>query len=125
MQGLFFERGIIDFLLVTCFLGGGAAYLTGRAIAITWKPIVYLVIYLFLLACAVRFIHYALFDGTLIHDENGNISFHFFLVDLVILLAFGGIGFQITRARQMAGQYSWLYQRSGPMSWRLRRDAGG
>ena len=27
MQALFIERGIIDFLLVTCFLGGGAAYL--------------------------------------------------------------------------------------------------
>ena len=117
MQGLIFERGIIDFLLVTCFLGGGAAYLTGRAVAITWRPTVYLVIYLFLLACAVRFVHYALFEGTLL-------SFHFFLVDAVILMVLGAIGFRITRARQMTGQYSWLYQRSGPMSWRLRQGGG-
>jgi hypothetical protein len=118
MQGFIFERGIVDFLLVTCFLGGGAAYLTGRAVAVTWRPIVYLVLYLFLLACAVRFIHYALFEGTLL-------SLQYFLVDAVILLALGGLGFQVTRARQMAGQYSWIYQRSGPMSWRLRRDSGG
>ena len=117
MQALFIERGIIDFLLVTCFLGGGAAYLTGRAVAITWRPIGYLVLYLFLLACAVRFIHYALFEGTLLSPQ-------YFLVDAVVLLALGGIGFQVTRARQMAGQYSWIYQRSGPMSWRLKRDSG-
>ena len=117
MQGLIFERGIVDFLFVTCFLGGGAAYLTGRAVAITWRPIPYLLVCLFLLACAVRFVHYALFEGTLI-------SLHYFLVDAVVLLALGGLGFRITRARQMAGQYSWIYQRSGPMSWRLRRDVG-
>ena len=113
MQGLIFERGTIDFLLVTCFLGGGAAYLTGRAVAITWRPLVNLGIYLFLLACAVRFVHYALFEGTLL-------SLHYFLVDAVVLVVLGAIGFRITRAHQMTGQYSWLYQRSGPMSWRVR-----
>ena len=118
MQGLIFEKGLVDFLLVTCFLGGGAAYLTGRAVAVAWRPIVYLVVYLFLLACGVRFIHYALFEGTLL-------SFQYFLVDAVVLLALGGLGFQMTRARQMAGQYSWIYERSGPMSWRLRSDSSG
>ncbi|HET7715363.1 MAG TPA: hypothetical protein VFK86_07025 [Bauldia sp.] len=118
MQGLIFERGIADFLLVTLFLGGGAAYLTGRAVAINWRPIVYLVIYLFLLTGAVRFIHFALFEGTLL-------SLHFFIVDVVVLLVLGGLGFQITRARQMARQYSWIYERAGPISWRLRRDSGG
>jgi hypothetical protein len=117
MQGFLFERGIVDFLLVTCFLGGGAAYLTGRAVAITWRPLAYLAIYLFLLACAVRFVHYALFEGTLL-------SIHYFLIDAVVLLALGALGFRITRAGQMSGQYSWIYQRSGPMSWRLRRDVG-
>jgi len=113
MQGLIFERGIIDFLLITCFLGGGAAYLTGRAVALTWRPVVYLVVYLFLLTCAVRFIHYALFEGTLL-------SVYFFVVDAVVLLALGWLGFRMTRAGQMAGQYSWLYRRSSPLSWRLK-----
>jgi hypothetical protein len=118
MQGIIFEQGIVDFVLVTCFLGGGAAYLTGRAVALTWRPIGYLLLYLFLLACAVRFIHYALFEGTLL-------SLHYFLVDAVVLLALGGFGFRATRARQMVGQYSWIYERSGPVLWRLRRESGG
>ena len=113
MQGMIFERGIIDFLLVTCFLGGGAAFLTGRAVALTWRPIIYLVLYLVLLACAVRFVHYALFEGTLV-------TLQFLLVDAVVLFALGWFGFQSTRAAQMAGQYSWLYRRTGPVSWRLR-----
>lgn len=113
MQALIIERNIVDFLLVSCFLGGGAAFLTGRAVALTWKPIVYLLVYLLLLACGVRFIHYALFEGTLL-------SPHYFLVDAVILLAFGWLGFRMTRARQMAGQYSWLYKSAGPLSWRLK-----
>jgi hypothetical protein len=113
MQELIIERNIVDFLLVSCFLGGGAAFLTGRAVALTWRPIIYLLVYLLLLACGVRFIHYALFEGTLL-------SAHYFLVDAVILLAFGWLGCRMTRARQMAGQYSWLYQRSSPLSWRLK-----
>ena len=113
MHGFIFERGIIDFVLITCILGGGAAFLTGRAVAITWRPIFYLLLYLLLLTCAVRFIHYALFEGTLL-------SLHFFLVDLVVLLFLGWLGFRMTRARQMAGQYSWLYTRSSPLSWRLK-----
>ncbi|MCB1499443.1 MAG: hypothetical protein KDK07_06585 [Bauldia sp.] len=116
MQGLVFERGIIDFLLVTCFLGGGAAFLTGRAVAVTWRPIGYLLLYLLLLACAVRFVHYALFDGTLL-------SLQYFAVDAVILLFLGWLGFQTTRAGQMAGQYSWIFQRSGPLSWRSRQKS--
>ena len=113
MQGVIFERGIIDFLLVTVLprrrrrlshRPGGRARPGGRSATSS--------LYLFLLACAVRFIHYALFEGTLL-------SLQYFLVDVVVLLALGGLGFQVTRARQMAGQYSWLYERTGPLSWRL------
>ena len=118
MQGLLWERGIVDFLLVTVFLGGGAAYLTGRAVALTWRPIGFLIAYLFLLTGAVRFIHFALFEGTLT-------SLQYFLVDVVVLLGFGWLGYQVTRARQMVGQYTWLYERAGPVSWRPRRGAAG
>ena len=30
----------------------------------------------------------------------------------------------MTRARQMARQYPWLYERTGPFSWRERKPAG-
>jgi len=59
----------------------------------------------------VRFIHYALFGGTLL-------SAHYYLVDAAVLLIIGSIGFRRTRARQMARQYPWHYERLGPLTWR-------
>ena len=35
---LYEEDYFISFLLITVFLGGGAAWLSGRAIAQTWRP---------------------------------------------------------------------------------------
>lgn len=112
--GLLWEVSLGDFLLVTVFLGGGGAFLTGRAVALTWLPIVQLIGYVLLLTAATRFIHYALFGGTLL-------SLHFYCVDFVILMAFAALGHRLARVRQMIGQYSWLYRRTGVVSWR-RRD---
>ena len=115
-MGIVYQTNIIDFLLVTVFLGGGAAYLVGRAMASTWAPILLLVVYTALLSAAVRFIHYALFHGTLL-------SLHYFAVDVVILGILAALGYRITRAGQMTTQYGWLYRRSGPLSWRRRSPA--
>ena len=66
-QGLFYEEGSFGvFLLVTVILGGGAAALAGRAIALTWRPWWQIVAYMLILGGAVRFIHFALFGGTLL-----------------------------------------------------------
>ena len=116
-MGLIYQTNIIDFLLVTVFLGGGAAYLVGRAMAFIWAPRPLLVVYTFLLTAAVRFIHYALFHGTLL-------SLHYFAVDVIILGVLAAFGYRITRAGQMASQYGWLYRRTGPLSWRRRPPAG-
>ncbi|MCB1496641.1 MAG: hypothetical protein KDJ86_12695 [Bauldia sp.] len=116
-MGIIWEVSLGDFLLVTLFLGGGAAYLTGRAAAGTWRQYPKLVIYLLLLGAAVRFIHYALFGGTLLSPQ-------FYAVDFVVLLILGSIGYRVTRAGQMTSQYGWLYERSGPFSWRSRPPAG-
>ncbi len=115
-MGILYQTNVIDFLLVTAFLGGGAAYLVGRAMAFTWAPRTLLVVYTFLLTAAVRFIHYALFHGTLL-------SLHYFAVDVVILGVLAALGYRITRAGQMASQYGWLYQRVGPLAWRRRSPA--
>ncbi len=112
-MGVIFQTNIVDFLLVSVFLGGGAAYLVGRAIAYTWAPIRMLVVHTALLAAAVRFIHYALFHGTLL-------SLQYFTVDLAILAVLAALGYRITRASQMASQYGWLYKRAGPLAWRRR-----
>ena len=115
-MGVFYQTNIVDFLLVTVFLGGGAAYLVGRAMAYTWAPRLLLVLYALLLTCAVRFIHYALFHGTLL-------SLHYFAIDVIVLGVLAALGYRITRAGQMTSQYGWLYQRVGPLSWRRRGGA--
>jgi hypothetical protein len=115
-MGIVWEVSLGDFLLVTVFLGGGAAWLTGRAVAITWRSLWNLLVYIVLLTCAVRFIHYALFGGTLL-------SGYFFLVDFVILLALANLGYRLTRTIQMVSQYSWLFERASPLSWRQRKVA--
>ena len=117
MQGILYEEpSFWLFFLVTCLLGGWAAWMTGRAIALTWRPVVQLIVYLLLLGGAVRMIHTTLFDGTLL-------SLQFYRVVTAILLAIGITGWRYTRARQRARQYRWLYELSGPLSWR-RREAG-
>ncbi len=112
-MGILYETSPWVFLLVTVCLAGGAAFAAGRAVALTWKPLGHIVTYSVLLAAAARFIHFSLFGGTLL-------SFQYFLADFVVLLILSGLGFRLTRARQMAGQYGWLYERTGPLTWRER-----
>ena len=58
------EVSLFEFIRVTVVLGGGAAWLTGRATARTWSPWWKLVLYVVLLTIALRFIHFSLFEGT-------------------------------------------------------------
>ena len=114
MQGVIYEeQSFATFLLVTVFLGGGAAWLAGRALAMTWRPYLQLVAYLFVLALFVRFLHFALFEGTLL-------SLHYYLVDLVVLQIAGALGYRLKRVKQMVTQYRWMYERAGPFNWRAR-----
>ncbi|MDQ0509315.1 hypothetical protein QOZ99_000192 [Angulomicrobium amanitiforme] len=99
-----------DFTLVTLFLGGGAAWLTGRSVAGTWRSYRQALIYALLLGCVVRFFHFALFLGTLL-------SWHYFLTDTAFLIAVATLGFRSERARQMATRYGWIYRQSGPFGW--------
>lgn len=113
MGGLLWEVSFGVFLLVTVILFGGAAYLTGRAVAREWSANSTLVVYMVLLAGGCRFIHFALYRGTLV-------SPYYYAVDLAVLLALAFLGKRITRARQMARQYGFLYSRSGPLTWRAK-----
>ena len=114
---LLYEEGSVGlFLLVTVIMGGGAAWLSGRAIALTWRPWWQIVGYMLLLGLAVRFIHFALFEATLL-------SLHYFFVDCAVCLLFGFLGFRTTRAHQMSSQYRFLNVRTGMLSWTRRDDA--
>ena len=101
------------FFLVTVFLGGGAAWLTGRAAAQTWRPVWQVIIYSLILGGAVRFIHFSLFDGTLL-------SLHFYVVDAAVCLVIGILGFRVARAAQMVRQYGWINEADGAMRWRRK-----
>ncbi|MFA6264712.1 MAG: DUF6867 family protein [Pseudolabrys sp.] len=101
------------FVLVTLVLGGGAAWLSGRAIAQTWRPAWQVFFYCLILGCAVRFIHYSLFDGTLL-------SAYYYMVDTAVLMALGFLGFRAARVGQMLTQYSWINEPDGPLRWRRR-----
>jgi hypothetical protein len=109
------ENSLGVFLLVSVFLGGGAAWLSGRAIAATWRPWWHVAFYMLVLSLAVRFLHFALFDAKFL-------SLHYYLVDYAVCLGFGYLGFRLTRVDQMVTRYSWINERAGLLRWR-RRDA--
>jgi len=110
---LYEDQSFGIFLLVTVILGGGAAALAGRVIAATWRPWWQVVGYALILGAAARFIHFALFDGTLL-------SVHYYAVDSAICLASAFIGFRAARAAQMVTQYRWINVPDGPLRWRSK-----
>jgi hypothetical protein len=107
------ENSFWIFVLVTIVLGGGAAWLTGRAVAGTWRPAWQVFVYCLILGCVVRFFHYSLFGGTLL-------SGHYYLVDTAVLMALGFLGFRAARVSQMVTHYGWINEADGPLRWRRR-----
>lgn len=98
------------FIGVTLILFGGAAYMMGQAISITWRPVVHVMAYAALLGAGDRFLIFALFGGELT-------SLVGYLIDTTVIIAIGLVAFRITRVNRMVSQYPWLYRRSGLFSW--------
>ena len=117
MNGILYEEDYIGlFLLVTVVMGGGAAWLAGRAIAATWRPWWHVACYMLILGATVRFMHFALFEGTLL-------SLQFYAVDTIVCLIFGYLAFRATRVAQMTTQYSWINTRAGFLRWARHGEA--
>lgn len=114
-MNFFVEHSLLNTLVMTVIIAGGAAFLAGRALATKWRSLWMAVAYMVPLALALRFFHYALFSGSLL-------TLHYFLVDFVVLVAAVLLGYRTMRVKQMTGQYPWLYERSGPLSWRARKS---
>jgi hypothetical protein len=110
MSGLYTTETWLQILFVTGIIGGGAATLAGRAIALTWRPYWYVLAYMLLLGAAVRFLHFALFSAHILAPES-------YLADTLYVMMVASISFRITRTNQMARQYPWLYERTGPFTW--------
>jgi hypothetical protein len=111
MDGLYAGESIAAVVLITGILGGGAAWLSGRAIARAWRPHWHVVIAALLLGAAARFFHYALFEGAILSVAS-------YCCDTLIFLIIAFLGWRATRAGQMVRQYPWLYVRAGPLGWR-------
>lgn len=113
MDDLYASESFLQIVLVTGAIGGGAAFLAGRAIAQTWRPFWNVLIYMAMLGAAVRFVHFALFDATLLSPAS-------YTADTLYLIVLGSLAWRMTRAAQMATQYYWLYERTSPLTWRSR-----
>ena len=109
MNLIYEEFGV--FLGLTVIIGGGAAWLAGRALALTWRPWKQAVLFMAILSAVVRFFHYALFEHQLL-------SIDYYLVTFVVLLTSASLSYRFTRTNQMVNNYRWLYERTGPFSWR-------
>ena len=116
MENLLYEEGgLWVYLVVTVILGGGGAFSTGRALARNWHDWPMVILAMAGLAFGVRFIHFALFEQTLL-------SLQFYLADTLTLCLIGLFGFRFTRVGQMTTQYRWLYERTGPLSYCEKAD---
>jgi hypothetical protein len=115
MQGILFEeQSILAFCLVSVAIGGWTAWRTGKGVATGWGALFpHVVLYTLLLGVGIRFIHHALYNGSMF-------SLHYYLVDTIILMVFSVLGFRYTRAQQMATKYYWLYEKTGPFGWKKK-----
>ena len=107
------EENLWIFVVLTLILGGGAAFLAGRGLAMKWRPIWMPVLAMVPLTLGLRFLHYALFGANLT-------SLHYLVLEFVILLAFCLLGYRTTIAKKMVRQYPWLYEQASPLGWRSK-----
>lgn len=114
MADLYSSTSLLHIFFITGVMGCGCAWLAGRAIALTWRPVTMVLGAAILMGLAVRFIHFALFDEPLFAMIT-------LLVETAILFAVALLAYRRTRALQMVRQYYWLYQMRGPLSWGPRQ----
>ncbi len=104
---------LFNVVLFTLVLVGPASFAMGHGMAITWRPWRRTILYSAFLSAGVRFLDYALGGGELWSVAG-------FLLGWAVQLAISAFAYRLTRARQMARQYPWLYQRKGLLGWEER-----
>jgi hypothetical protein len=103
------------FIILTVIGGGGAAFMGGRSLSLGWKPLWMLAVYMLIFGAGLRFLHFALFAEPLT-------SLYYYCVNTAVLMASAFLGYRMTRTNQMTQQYPWLYERTGPLSWRQKTN---
>lgn len=112
----FYAGNIGVFIGLTVVISGGAAWLSGQALANNWKSFERTgIFYSLLLAAGCRFLVFALFGGPLLSIPG-------FLIDFAVIVTFAFVAFRMTKARKMVAQYPWLYERSGLFSWNEKKQ---
>ena len=105
------EHSFWVFLVLTVIGGGGAAFMAGRSLALGWKPVTLLVVYMMIFGAGLRFLHFALFQGTL-----GSLMYY--VTQTLVVVLFALLGYRVTRVNQMTEKYPWLYEKAGAFGWR-------
>jgi len=106
------------FVGITVVLLGFAAWMTGQAIANTWRPLRQVFPYSLLLGFADRFLTWGLFEPERIEVlwlVSG------YLIDTAVLMGFALLAYRLTKVRKMVSQYPWIYEQAGPFAWRDKR----
>ncbi|MFZ4807214.1 MAG: DUF6867 family protein [Hyphomicrobiaceae bacterium] len=109
-MGLLWEESAVAFAVITVLLCGGAAWMTGQALARTWRELPLVLFYMALLGAVSRFFHWGLAGGSLL-------SVHYYLTDTAVLMLIAAVSWRLARTTLMVSQYPWLYRRTGPLSW--------
>ncbi len=104
------------FIGLTVILTGGAAILTGRALADGWKPPWQVVLACLGLNVANRFLAYALFGGELL-------SLSGFAIDFAVITGLALLAHRITAVRRAITQYPWRYERVSLFAYREKPGA--
>ncbi len=104
------------FIGFTLVFTGGAAIMTGRALADGWQPVWHVLVACLGLGLADRFLIYALFGGRLL-------SLSGFLIHLLVIMVMALIAYRITLVRKMVNQYPWRYEQVS--LWSYREKAPG
>jgi len=114
MLALLGVPSLVITLFITVILVGFAAFMTGQAIANTWRPAWQMIPYGLMLGLADRFLIWGLFDGTDGQSITG------YLIDTTFLMIVGFGAYRMTLARVMVKQYPWQYDRAGLFGWRSK-----
>lgn len=102
------------FIGLTVVLFGFTAFMTGQALARTWRGWWQALPYALLLSLTARFLTYALFDEPLLHLTGWLIQYLYIVAVILVV-------YRLTRARTMVTQYPWLYEPVGLFGWREKR----
>ena len=115
MPQLYAEGSFLHVLFLTFVLGCGCAWLTGQAIAMSWRSAWVAALAMVPVGLALRFLHFALFQEPLLEPLT-------WILETACLIAVSLLSWRYARTGQMVRQYYWLYEAAGPLNWRPRQN---